>query len=178
MAPAAPARTAEADFMAGLLQGLDASFHPPSSSTTSSPSPSSSRTTIPSTRSVSSEASPFIDLTDRPTSTKCPTTPKKGGPPNSNPPQATATNVGDVDMDELFAGAEDWDLDDFVLSPRKPSPKKPPTQRPVHKNHLNPTQAVNRPGAYEADPYTRCVIDSVSEVDLDGQWAKVCVAHT
>jgi hypothetical protein len=77
----------------------------------------------------------------------------------------------DVDMDELFAGAEDWDLDDYVPSPRKPSPKKVARQPQITQNGLGKA-------GYEPDPYARCVVDSVSEVELEGRWSKVRVSFS
>ncbi|KAJ3509904.1 hypothetical protein NMY22_g16142 [Coprinellus aureogranulatus] len=170
MSPAPPAQPAEADFMAGLLQGLDASFHSSSSPSTSSPSASPSHPATPSTRTVSSDASLVIDLTDKPT---YPATPKKGEALKSNPPNGNSVNAADVDMEELFAGAEDWDLDDFALSPRKPSPKKPRTQFQSN----TPPKATTLSEAYESDPYTRCTVTSVTEIDVEGRWAKQLDVH-
>ncbi|KAJ2918121.1 hypothetical protein MD484_g2295, partial [Candolleomyces efflorescens] len=76
----------------------------------------------------------------------------------------------DVDMDELFAGAEDWDLDDYVPSPRKPSPRKPARQSQAPQHGLEKV-------AYQPEPYTRCVVDAVSEIELEGRWLKQLDAH-
>ncbi|KAJ3545844.1 hypothetical protein NMY22_g2278 [Coprinellus aureogranulatus] len=139
-----------------------------------SPSASPPHPATPSTRTVSSDASLVIDLTDKPT---YPATPKKGEALKSNPPNGNSVNAADVDMEELFAGAEDWDLDDFALSPRKPSPKKPRTQQPTLLQSNAPPKATALFEAYEPDSYTRCTVTSVTEIDLEGRWAKQLDVH-
>ena len=137
--------------MAGILGDLDATFNAQNILTTSS----TAKPTFPPVVNT------LIDLTDRPSSpspsSREPSTPKKEKTKHTNEERANY----DIDMDELFAGAEDWDLDDFVPSPTKPSPKKPSLPIPQPAKNDGP------------DPYTRCIVDLVSEVQRERRWFKV-----
>ncbi|KAF5339801.1 hypothetical protein D9611_009204 [Ephemerocybe angulata] len=171
MAPAHP--EAEADFMAGLLQGLDASFEPAPLPAKPRPSPFPSRHHVPNAEagpSTPSTTSRLIDLTNKATTSSSYQTPKKQRIGNTTLQSDNGGPVADVDMDELLAGAEDWDFDDWVPSPKKPSPKKrssvllpQPTVKP---------RAGAEAKAFVPDPYTRCVVDAVGEVEIQGSWFK------
>ncbi|KAJ7672725.1 DNA replication factor Dna2-domain-containing protein [Mycena rosella] len=92
-----------------------------------------------------------------------PITPTK--PPTRTTAATKPLTPGDVDMSALLDGAEDWDWSDMnsdFLSPVKKSPKKKVVQpaTPVHVSL----------------PYTRCIVESVSEIMADGRLQKdLCV---
>ncbi|KAF6760438.1 AAA domain-containing protein [Ephemerocybe angulata] len=150
--------------MAGLLQGLDASFEPAPLPAKSRPSPFPSRHHVsnaeagPSTPGTTSK---LIDLTNKASTSSSYQTPKKQRIGNTTLQSENGGPVADVDMDELLAGAEDWDFDDWVPSPKKPSPKK--------RSSVIPAQPTAKPRAgaeakaFVPDPYTRCVVDAVGE---------------
>ncbi len=97
------------------------------------------------------------------------------GPPHSgrgitSPPNHQSYSAGQVDLEEEISGW-DWDaLSDYVPSPKKPcnSPKKalrPESEHPVSTS----------PGApkYVPDPYTRCLVQTVTDTWNDGTREKV-----
>ncbi|KAJ7505308.1 DNA replication factor Dna2-domain-containing protein [Mycena galericulata] len=83
-------------------------------------------------------------------------------PPRKASPAAKPLTPGDVDMAALLEGAEDWDWSDMnsdFLSPAKKSPPKKSVTPPAIPAHV-PLQ------------YTRCIVESVSEITANGRLQK------
>ncbi|KAJ7095853.1 DNA replication factor Dna2-domain-containing protein [Mycena belliarum] len=86
-----------------------------------------------------------------------PTKPSRRTPCVASHPESIS--AGDVDMATLLDGAEDWDWSDMnsdFISPVKKSPKKPTPATPVH----------------VPLPFTRCIVESVTEVTTNGRLQK------
>jgi hypothetical protein len=90
-----PSAAEEAEFMAKLLQGLDNSF--------------GDTVSVPTTTSSSSPPPP------RTPSKRSPISPKQKSNHNA------VSKDSDFDMVAFFEGSENWDLDDYSLSPIKPN---------------------------------------------------------
>jgi len=109
MAPVLHNAKDEAAFMADLLDGLDDSFW----NAVPTPDTSPVKPSVPHQFATPSEH-PTQNLTSSP----CP---RAAATP---PPPSKVLSADDVDMAELLQGAENWDWDDDLLTPKK-SPRKP-----------------------------------------------------
>ncbi|KAJ7784549.1 DNA replication factor Dna2-domain-containing protein [Mycena metata] len=139
-----PTAAEEAEFMKNLMAELDGSFW--NASPTPDPTPAKP---APAQQSQSRPKVP-------------PVTPTK--PQSTAKPQKPIT-PGDIDMAALLEGAEDWDWSDMnsdFLSPVKKSPQKtiaPPPAAPAIPAHV-------------PLPFTRCIVESISETTANGRLQK------
>jgi DNA replication ATP-dependent helicase Dna2 len=108
MAPVLRAAKDEAAFMADLLGGLDDTFW----TAVPSPDPSPVKPSVP--RQLTTPSKHQIQKSI------APARPQAAG---TLPPPSKVLSAGDVDMAELLQGAENWDWDDDLLTPKK-SPQK------------------------------------------------------
>jgi DNA replication ATP-dependent helicase Dna2 len=108
MAPVLHTTKDENAFMADLLGGLDDSFW------NAVPTPDSSpiKSSVPRQRTTPSKHQPqHFAATSRPKASA------------TAPPPSKMLSAGDIDLTELLQGAENWDWDDDLLTPKK-SPRK------------------------------------------------------
>lgn len=192
MPPQAISEDDEAAFMSRLLQGLDETASSGSTSTASTTS-----TSLPSFPSISTistaptSRTPSIQSITSTTSFLEPTVP---------PAEPSGSLTNDADMVDFLAGSEEWDLDDFALTPVKPKGKLPlrnltsPMCSARSKGKQRELETVNAldGGLRKAllqfnhdedqrdlaqQPCTRCIVDA-SEPEYDSalaKWRKVIV---
>ncbi|KDR70214.1 hypothetical protein GALMADRAFT_76567, partial [Galerina marginata CBS 339.88] len=144
----APTAADEANFMAQLLQGLDADFW------TASPSPNPSP--------VKKQPLNHLPPPSPPSAFRTPTKPTHAKSlSQSQPvviPSSTAFSTNEHDIAAFLEGSENWDLDTDPFTPLKPSAPKKSAEITV---------------CLTQDLCTRCIAERVTEEYVDNRWRKV-----
>jgi hypothetical protein len=155
-----PATDEENAFMAGLLSDISDDFFAaaPSPSTTlvkPRPSPPS----LKRARSPENPRHPPSPLLRTPK--KPPRSPKK----QRRTPRALPLLDQQVNVDDLLAGADDWEWDD-MLTPKKDKTKRRPTSpSSPRRTRVAPVALPNNATPYASDSCTRCIIEAIETVD-------------